>query len=52
MMRTSRKGVYAIGDLVPGPALAHVASDEGVIAVEHAAGLSPHAARLRLHPAP
>jgi dihydrolipoamide dehydrogenase len=43
MMRTSREGVYAIGDLVPGPALAHVASDEGVIAVEHAAGLSPHA---------
>jgi dihydrolipoamide dehydrogenase len=43
MMRTSREGVYAIGDLVPGPALAHVASDEGVIAVEHAAGLTPHA---------
>jgi dihydrolipoamide dehydrogenase len=43
MMRTSRDGVYAIGDLVPGPALAHVASDEGVIAVEHAAGRSPHA---------
>ena len=30
--------VYAIGDLVPGPALAHKASDEGVIAVEDAAG--------------
>lgn len=43
MMRTSREGVYAIGDLVPGPALAHVASDEGVIAVEHASGLTPHA---------
>jgi dihydrolipoamide dehydrogenase len=41
MMRTSREGVYAIGDLVPGPALAHVASDEGLIAVEHAAGGSP-----------
>ncbi|HVS28514.1 MAG TPA: FAD-dependent oxidoreductase, partial [Solirubrobacteraceae bacterium] len=38
-MRTSRKGVYAIGDLVAGPALAHKASDEGVIAVEDAAGL-------------
>jgi dihydrolipoamide dehydrogenase len=37
-MRTSRDGVYAIGDLVPGPALAHKASDEGVIAVEDAAG--------------
>jgi dihydrolipoamide dehydrogenase len=37
-MRTSRQGVYAIGDLVHGPALAHKASDEGVIAVEDAAG--------------
>ena len=41
MMKTSREGIYAIGDLVPGPALAHVASDEGVIAVEHAAGKTP-----------
>jgi dihydrolipoamide dehydrogenase len=41
-MRTSRKGVYAIGDLVPGPALAHKASDEGVIAAEDSAGLSTH----------
>jgi dihydrolipoamide dehydrogenase len=40
--RTSREGVYAIGDLVPGPALAHKASDEGVIAVEDAAGLTTH----------
>jgi dihydrolipoyl dehydrogenase len=41
-MRTSVPGVYAIGDLVPGPALAHKASDEGVIAVEDAAGLTTH----------
>jgi dihydrolipoamide dehydrogenase len=41
-MRTSVQGVYAIGDLVPGPALAHKASDEGVIAVEDAAGLQTH----------
>jgi dihydrolipoamide dehydrogenase len=34
--------VYAIGDLVPGPALAHKASDEGVIAVEDAAGMKTH----------
>jgi dihydrolipoamide dehydrogenase len=40
--RTSREGVYAIGDLVSGPALAHKASDEGVIAVEDAAGLTTH----------
>jgi len=39
--RTSLSGVYAIGDLVRGPALAHKASDEGIIAVEHAAGLEP-----------
>jgi dihydrolipoamide dehydrogenase len=41
-LRTSAKGVYAIGDLVHGPALAHKASDEGVIAVEDAAGLETH----------
>lgn len=41
-MRTSRPKVYAIGDLVPGPALAHKASDEGVIAVEDAAGNPTH----------
>lgn len=41
-MRTNVEGVYAIGDLVPGPALAHKASDEGVIAVEDAAGLQTH----------
>jgi dihydrolipoamide dehydrogenase len=41
-MRTSAQGIYAIGDLVHGPALAHKASDEGVIAVEDAAGLETH----------
>jgi dihydrolipoamide dehydrogenase len=41
-MRTSAPGIYAIGDIVPGPALAHKASDEGVIAVEDAAGLPTH----------
>ena len=35
-------GVYAIGDLVAGPALAHKASDEGIIAAEDAAGLPTH----------
>jgi dihydrolipoamide dehydrogenase len=40
--RTSRAGVYAIGDLVHGPALAHKASDEGIIAVEDSAGLPTH----------
>ena len=41
-LRTKAQGIYAIGDLVPGPALAHKASDEGVIAVEDAAGLETH----------
>jgi len=41
-MRTSVAGVYAIGDLVAGPALAHKASDEGIIAAEDAAGLPTH----------
>ena len=35
-------GVYAIGDLVAGPALAHKASDEGIIAAEDSAGLETH----------
>ncbi len=41
-LRTSRAGVYAIGDLVPGPALAHKASDEGIIAAETIAGRATH----------
>jgi dihydrolipoamide dehydrogenase len=41
-LRTSRSGVYAIGDLVAGPALAHKASDEGIIAVEDLAGRETH----------
>jgi dihydrolipoamide dehydrogenase len=41
-LRTSLDGVWAIGDMVPGPALAHKASDEGIIAVEDAAGGDPH----------
>jgi dihydrolipoamide dehydrogenase len=41
-LRTSVQGIWAIGDLVRGPALAHKASDEGIIAVEDAAGLQTH----------
>jgi len=41
-LRTTRAGVYAIGDLVPGPALAHKASDEGIIAAEGIAGRPTH----------
>jgi len=39
--KTSCNGVYAIGDLVKGPALAHVASAEGIVCVEKIAGLTP-----------
>ena len=38
---TSVQGVYAIGDIVPGPALAHVASAEGIVCVEKIAGKNP-----------
>ena len=41
--RTSKENVYAIGDIVRGPALAHKSSDEGIIAVEDAAGMETHA---------
>jgi dihydrolipoamide dehydrogenase len=40
--RTSREGVYAIGDLVRGPALAHKAQEEGIVAVEAIAGQETH----------
>jgi dihydrolipoamide dehydrogenase len=40
--RTTAPGIYAIGDLVRGPALAHKASDEGIIAAEDSAGLPTH----------
>ncbi len=39
--KTNIPGVYAIGDIVHGPALAHVASAEGIICVEKIAGHSP-----------
>jgi dihydrolipoamide dehydrogenase len=41
-LRTSARGIWAIGDIVPGPALAHKASDEGVIAAEDIAGNATH----------
>lgn len=39
--KTNVDGVYAIGDIVHGPALAHVASAEAICCVEHMAGLTP-----------
>jgi dihydrolipoamide dehydrogenase len=48
--RTSNPNVYAIGDLVRGPALAHKASEEGVVAVETIAGAPTHAVDIDLIP--
>ena len=39
--KTNIEGVYAIGDIVHGPALAHVASAEGIVCVEKIAGQNP-----------
>lgn len=39
--QTSMEGVFAIGDIVAGPALAHVASAEALHCVEHICGLNP-----------
>ncbi len=39
--QTNIKGIYAIGDIVHGPALAHAASAEGITCVENIAGLNP-----------
>ena len=40
-MRTGEPNVYAIGDIVPTPALAHCASAEGILAIEHMKGMDP-----------
>ncbi len=40
--QTNVKGVYAIGDIIGPPLLAHVASHEGIVCVEKIAGLDPH----------
>ena len=42
-LQTGEPGVYAIGDLVGAPWLAHKAMHEGVICIEKIAGLHPHA---------
>ncbi|MDQ6954957.1 MAG: dihydrolipoyl dehydrogenase [Mariprofundaceae bacterium] len=40
--RTDHQGIYAIGDVVGAPALAHVASHEGIVCVEAIKGEAPH----------
>jgi dihydrolipoamide dehydrogenase len=41
-MQTSESHIYAIGDVIGGLQLAHAAGHEGIAAVEHICGLSPH----------
>lgn len=40
--QTNVAGIYAIGDVIPGPALAHLASHEGIVCIEKIAGKNPH----------
>jgi dihydrolipoamide dehydrogenase len=49
-METSAKGVYAIGDIIPTPQLAHVAFQEGIVAVEKIAGKNPQPINYRQVP--
>lgn len=49
-METSVKGVYAIGDVTPSPLLAHVAQQEGIVAVEKIAG--KHAVPIKYNQVP
>lgn len=48
--RTANSKVFAIGDLVRGPALAHKASEEGVVAAETIAGAETHPVEVELIP--
>ncbi len=47
---TKVPGIYAIGDLIATPMLAHTAEHEGIHAVEHLAGLHPHPIDYRQNP--
>ncbi len=49
--RTNVPNIYAIGDIINTPALAHVASAEGITAVEHIAGLNPKPIDYNIIPA-
>ncbi len=50
MMRTSIPNIYAIGDIVPTPQLAHVASAEALVAIDHIAGTKPEPVSYGLTP--
>jgi dihydrolipoamide dehydrogenase len=48
--QTNIEGYYAIGDIINTPALAHIASKEGIICVEKIAGLSPKTINYQYFP--
>jgi dihydrolipoamide dehydrogenase len=48
--RTGEPNVYAIGDVIPTPWLAHLASKEGILVVEQIAGKKPKPLNMRLVP--
>jgi dihydrolipoamide dehydrogenase len=48
--QTNEPNIYAIGDVIGGLQLAHVASHEGIIAIEHMAGENPEAFDLNVVP--
>lgn len=50
MYQTGEAHIYAIGDVIGGLQLAHVASHEGIVAIEHMAGQNPHAIDYTLVP--
>ncbi len=49
-MQTAESHIYAIGDVVGGYQLAHVASHEGIVAIEHMAGKNPDPIRSQFIP--
>ncbi|MGH9898931.1 MAG: dihydrolipoyl dehydrogenase, partial [Pyrinomonadaceae bacterium] len=49
-LQTDESNVYAIGDVIPTALLAHLASKEGIVAVEHIAGHNPQPVNHRLVP--
>jgi dihydrolipoamide dehydrogenase len=50
LMQTSKKGVYAIGDIVKTPQLAHIASAEALVAADHISGKNPRPLNYNLTP--
>jgi dihydrolipoamide dehydrogenase len=50
LFKTNVDGVFAIGDVIATPMLAHTAEHEGIIAVEHISGAKVHEMNYRLNP--